>query len=131
MNGKEIADKKKISTASVSKTLKNVNSRIEELLKSAASSNKIKLDILSSKQGYARGYSPPLKIRVYITYSPANGIQLWYDHKGSCEMCEVLNGCRDLLIKEFKEREIEIPHKAIRPSDLSALLFSKIEGRLE
>jgi hypothetical protein len=131
MNGKEIAEKKNIATATVSKSLKEANFRIQDLLKSTARSNKIQLDIISPKLGYGRGYSPTLKLRVYITYSPVNGIQVWYDHQGECEMCEELNGCRLLLVQEFKERNLKIPHKAVRPTELSALLFSKIEGMLK
>jgi hypothetical protein len=131
MKGNEIAEKKDITTASVSKSLKEANSRIDDLLKNSAKANKIKLEILSPKLGYARGYAPALKLRVYITYSPVNGIQVWYDHQGACEMCEELNGCRHSLLQEFKERSLDVPSKTIRPSDLSALLFTKIEGMLE
>ncbi|MHA2095433.1 MAG: hypothetical protein ACW98F_12510 [Candidatus Hodarchaeales archaeon] len=131
MNGKEIAKKKEITTASVSKSLKEANSRIDDLLKNTARSNKVQLDLISPKLGYARGYAPALKLRVYITYSPINGIQVWYDHQGECEMCEELNGCRQSLLQEFKERNLNVPSKTIRPTDLSAVLFTKIEGMLE
>ncbi|UCG70620.1 MAG: hypothetical protein JSV09_06275 [Thermoplasmata archaeon] len=130
MIGNEIAETKAITTATVSKSLKEAKDRIANLLKNTARSNKVKLDLISPKLGYARGYSPTLKLRVYITYSPINGIQVWYDHQGECAMCEELNGCKQALFQEFKEREIEIPSKTMPPTDLSAFLFTQIEGRL-
>ena len=129
--GTKIAERKGISTASVSKNLNEANSRIKGLLDNTAKSNKIQLDLISPKLGYARGYSPALKMRIYITYSPVNGIQVWYDHQGECEMCEELNSCRESLIQEFKERNLEVPPETSRPADASALLFKKIEGMLE
>ncbi|MFW9995534.1 MAG: hypothetical protein ACFFD4_26085 [Candidatus Odinarchaeota archaeon] len=131
MNGNEIAENKAITTASVSKSLKEANSRIDDLLRNTARSNKVQLELISPKLGYARGYAPALKMRVYITYSPVNGIQVWYDHEGECEMCEELNGCRQALILEFRERNLEVPPETMRPADASALLFKKIEGMLE
>ncbi len=130
LNGREIAEKKGISRATVSKNLKHANNRVKSLLQNAAQMNKIHLDLLNEKLGYARGYNHIFKLQVHITYSPVNGIHVWYDHKGVCENCEDFVSCRKVLLQEFQERNLQVPHTAIRPTDLSDLLFQQIEASL-
>ncbi|MFX0092492.1 MAG: hypothetical protein ACFFBD_12080 [Candidatus Hodarchaeota archaeon] len=127
ITGIQIAKLKKISRASVSKTLKEANERIKTLLDNAARMNKIHLELLSAELGFARGYSHVFKVRAYITYSPINGVNVWYEHEGICEDCEDFTSCRKLLIQEFKERNLSVPTNVLRPTILGEILFQKIE----
>jgi transcriptional regulator len=129
--GREIAKKLKADPGYVSRSLKKANERIKELIKNAARMNKIKLDLLNEALGLARGHSHMFNIRAYITYSPVNGVQVWYDHEGDCMTCEEFAECKAGLIQEFKERNLEIPSPTIQPTDLSELLVKKIEELLE
>lgn len=130
LTGREIAQRKKVSPAFVSKTLKRTNNLIKDLLENSARTNKIKIELLSEKLGFARGMSHVFNVKAYITFSPENGVQIWYDHKGDCGSCEEFAECRAGLIQEFKERNIRIPHSKLRPTDLSELLMKKIEEML-
>lgn len=100
------------------------------MLENAARMNKIRLDLLSPELGFARGKSLIFKTRVYITYSPINALQVWYDHKGECEGCEEFGECRRGILQEFKERNLAIPNPALRPTDLIELLVKTLEGRV-
>ncbi|MFW9994724.1 MAG: hypothetical protein ACFFD4_21960 [Candidatus Odinarchaeota archaeon] len=131
LTGREIAGKKDVSPAFVSKTLKQTNKLVKDLLENAARMNKIKLDLLSEELGFARGKSHVFKVKAYITFSPENGVQVWYDHEGECASCGEFGHCRDVLLLEFKERNIDVPSPTLRPTDLGELLFKKLEELVE
>ena len=126
-SGRIIAKEKEVSPAFVSKTLKEANKRIQDLIANQANSNKIRVDLLDVELGYAIGYSKMLNVKAYITFSPMNGVQVWYEHKGDCASCELLNTCRNVLIQEFKERGIKIENDTLAPTDLGEILFQELE----
>ena len=129
-SGREIAKEIEVDPAFVSRSLKEANKRIMGLLKEAGKMNKIKLNLIDGELGYARGHSHIFNISAYITFSPINGLQVWYEHKGDCTSCEEFVECRTALLQEFKERSIKIQNPTMSPTELSDLLFSKIEERL-
>lgn len=132
LKGKEIAERKNVTTGFVSKTLMDANERIRGLLENAAHMNKITVEILSEEVGFLRGKSAMLGgIRCYITFSPRNGVQVWYEHKGECSECEKYAMCRDILLQEFKERDIPLKSPTLRPTDLTDLLFQHLEEEAE
>ncbi|MHA2305714.1 MAG: hypothetical protein ACXACU_10000 [Candidatus Hodarchaeales archaeon] len=130
LKGGEIAKQIKVDPAFVSRSLKETNKRIERLLKDAGKMNKIKLNLTNGELGFARGHSYIFNVPAFITFSPINGLQVWYEHKGECTNCEEFAECRTVLLQEFKERNIQVPEPSLRPTDLSDLLLKKIEERL-
>ncbi|MFW9993025.1 MAG: hypothetical protein ACFFD4_13360 [Candidatus Odinarchaeota archaeon] len=131
LTGEEIAKKENVTPGFVSKTLKETNKRIKGLLENAARMNKITLEILNEELGIARGHSHVLNMQVFITYSPVNGVQVWYEHEGDCVSCKQFSECREALIQEFKERNLPVPSPTLRPTDLSDILLEKIAEMLE
>ncbi|MFX0051729.1 MAG: hypothetical protein ACFFAJ_11485 [Candidatus Hodarchaeota archaeon] len=131
LTGREIAIKRSITPGMVSKTLTEANKRVKALLQNAAYMNKITLDITSPEYGYARGKSHMLGVNGYITYSPKNGVQVWYDHKGDCVQCDKYPQCRESILQEFKERNIKIENPTLRPTDLVEILLTTVERMLE
>ncbi len=126
-SGTKIAKHKEVTPAFVSKAVKEANKRITTILQETARSNKITLDLLSSELGFARGFSRMFNLKSYITFSPENSVQVWYDHKGDCATCEDYDGCRKHLIQEYKERNIPIKNPLQRPTDLGEHLFKTLE----
>jgi hypothetical protein len=126
LTGREIAKRIDVDPGYISRSLKLANKRIKGILEESARMNKIKLKFINSELGFAHGHSHFFNISAYITFSPKNGFQVWYEHKGDCTSCEEFNDCRETLIQEFKERNIRIPNASLRPTDLSDLLFNKI-----
>jgi hypothetical protein len=127
LTGKEIAAQKGVTPGFVSKTLTEANQRIKGLLENAAHMNKITIDLMNEKLGFARGQSHMFNVRCYITFSPKNSVQVWYEHKGDCVSCEKYTLCREILLQEFKERNLPIEKPSMRPTDLVDLLFQKLE----
>ncbi|MFX1424509.1 MAG: hypothetical protein ACFFB2_19490 [Promethearchaeota archaeon] len=131
LTGREIAERIDVDPGYVSRSIKEANKRIRGMLEEAARMNKIKLVFINSELGIAQGHSHIFNISAHITFSPKNGLQVWYEHKGDCTSCEEFSDCRETLIQEFKERKIKIPNKSLRPTDLSDLLFKKIKEMSE
>ncbi|MFX1512321.1 MAG: hypothetical protein ACFFCQ_07030 [Promethearchaeota archaeon] len=127
LTGREIAKRKKVSPAFVSKTLKRTNRLIKDLLENAARMNKIKLDLMNEELGFARGMSHVFNVKAYLTFSPENGVNVWFEHKGECGSCEEFGHCRQTLLLEFKERNIKVRNPTLQPTDLGELLFKKLE----
>jgi hypothetical protein len=131
LTGREISKRIGVDPGFVSRSLKESNKRIKALFEDSARVNKIKLNYINSEMGIARGHSNIFNISTHITFSPKNGLQMWYKHKGDCTSCEEYSDCREALIQEFKERNIKIPNESLRPTDLSDLLFKKIMETIE
>ena len=130
LSGREIAAKKDVTPGMVSKTLSEANNRIKALLQNAARMNKITIKVISPELGYARGVSHMFDVNAYITYSPDNGVQVWYDHEGRCVQCEKYSFCRESILQEFKERNIKVEDPHLRPTDLVEKLLTILEERL-
>ena len=128
VSGRKIAKEKEVTPAFVSKTLKEASKRIENLMLDHARANKIKLDLVNIELGFARGFSKMLNVKAFITFSPSNGVQVWYEHKGECASCELLDTCRSFLKIEFDERNIKLESETLAPTDLGEKLFDKLEA---
>ena len=129
--GREIARKENVTPGFVSNTLKEADNRIKTLIEITAKSNKIALSLINEELGFAIGFSNVFNIKAHITFSPVNGVQVWYEHKGECASCSDLEHCRNTLIQEFKERGIKIDNSTCQPTDLCDILLSEIENRIE
>ena len=127
ISGKKIAKKKEISPAFVSKAFVEAKKRIRSLLEETAKSNKITLSIINESIGFAKGFNHTFNVESYITFSPKNGIQVWYDHEGECTVCERYGQCRKIILQEYKERNIKIVDPQLRPTDLGRHMFRILE----
>jgi len=127
ISGKKIAEQKDVSTAFVSKSFVEAKKRIRSLLEETAKSNKITLSLINESIGFASGHSHMFNVKSFITFSPKNGFQVWYDHEGDCVSCERFGQCRKVLLKEFAERNIELNNPHLRPTDLGKQLFTILE----
>ncbi|MHA1979198.1 MAG: hypothetical protein ACW98I_20015 [Candidatus Hodarchaeales archaeon] len=127
----EIAEQKKVTQGFVSKSLGEANERVRGLIENAAHMNKISIDVLSDKLGYARGQSHMFDVPAYITYSPRNGVQVWYEDKGECVTCEKYDFCRTVILQEFKERNLKLTNPTLKPTQLIEVLIKKLEEMIE
>jgi hypothetical protein len=127
ISGEKIAKQKEVSPAFVSKAFVEAKKRIKSLLEETAKSNKITLSLINESIGFAKGFNHTFNVESYITFSPKNGIQVWYDHEGECTVCERYGQCRKILLQEYKERDIKIENPQLRPTDLGKQLFKILE----
>ena len=127
-----IGRKLDITRQTVHKALNVANQKILEALEETAKINGIEIQAVSPAQGYLTGYSPHFSTGAFVTYSPSNGIQIWYEHEGDCKKCSRAKECRDALLDEAKERKIDFGKDVDKmlPSKLAQALFSKIKGEM-
>ncbi|MFX1560574.1 MAG: hypothetical protein ACFFBL_08290 [Promethearchaeota archaeon] len=126
----DIAREFKVSRPFVSKAQRVAEERIGQLLKHAASVNRIKIRHMSSEYGFAVGYCSTNQMNTFILYSPTIGVQTWFDHEGECGSCAELSECTDTLTQLSDEWKIPLKGKKT-PSDMAAHLFKTIMGRLK
>jgi len=126
-----IARKLDVTRQTVHKALNVAKSKVYMALEEAAKLNRIKIRTIDAAQGILVGYSQEFKTATIITFSARNGVQAWYRHEGDCENCDQLQVCREMLLAEAKDRNIQLPEDAnsMLPSKLTDILFSKITGK--
>jgi hypothetical protein len=126
----DIARKLEVTRQTVHKALDIANLKVYTALQEAARINKIKIEVIDPARGILLGFSPDFKTKALITFSMRNGIQVWYKHEGNCENCDQLQVCKEMLLAEAKDRNIQLPESAnsMLPSKLAEILFSTIMG---
>ena len=128
MSQAEVSRKIGVTPQTTNKTFNVIDSKISRALTDAAQLHRLDIRQIDIKNGYLLGYSPTWRTEVLITFSVANGIQVWYKGEGDCSECSKLESCRQMLIRESEERGIPLPRERIRvnPSLLADNLFKSI-----
>lgn len=126
----EIAEELNVSRPFISKEQRIAEARIKKLIQHAASTNRIRINKMSTRYGIATGYCAASQTDTYILYSPSIGLQTWYAHKGDCDGCGDYPKCEATLTTLAKEWDIPIPSD-LAPTDLAILLFETIMRRLK
>jgi len=124
----EISREMGITRQTVNKTLSAVDSKVHKALLEAAQLNRITINRVDSEKGFLLGRSPTLGTDVLITFSDANGMQVWYKGEGRCSECDWRESCKQKLLTEAEVRGISLPEnvEAMHPSKLADCLFKKI-----
>lgn len=132
-NEASIGRKLDITRQTVHKALNVANKKILQSLEETARINRIEIQNVSPTQGYLTGYSPHFDTEAFVTYSPNNGIQIWYEHEGNCKKCSRIKECRSTLLEEAKDRNLDLGKdlNKIFPSKLAKTLFSMIKGEIK
>jgi len=121
----EVSRKIGVTPQTTNKTFNAIDAKISRALTDAAQLHRLDIHGIDPKKGFLLGYSPTWKKDVLVTFSVANGIQVWYKGEGDCSDCSKLESCRQALIRESEERGIPLPRdKAkVSPSHLADNLF--------
>jgi hypothetical protein len=128
-----IGRKLDITRQTVHKALNVANMKLLQALEETAKMNKIEIKTISTTYGYLVGYSPHFNTRAFVTYSPKNGIQICYPNQGNCKKCKRANKCREIFLKEVRDREMEFDEdiSQMPPSEIAQALFSITESGKE
>ena len=128
----QIASKLEVSRQAIHKTLHKANNKVHEALLDTAEVNKLDVKVVNSEKGFLVGYSPGFRSRVFLTYSPKNKVQLWYEHQGQCEGCQRWEECSQRLIEIAKEWEVDLTEEesSMPPTLLAEKLFTGVEERV-
>lgn len=125
-----IAQELDVSRALVSKAQRIAEDRIEKILLYTASANRIKVQHISPRYGFAVGHSPANKSKTYIVYSPTLGTQVWSTHEGDCANCNEKSVCEGILNTLATEWALPIPSD-LPPTDAVEKLFITLMRRLK
>jgi hypothetical protein len=87
---------------------------------------------LDATKGVLLGYSPSTKNKVIVTFSAINGVQTWHHEHPDCGLCEWVERCKNRLIEEATERNVELSDEVrdLPPSKLALHIFSQIVPEL-
>ncbi len=126
----EVSRKIGVTPQTTNKTFNAIDAKISRALTDAAQLHRVDIRIIDPRKGFLLGYSSTWKTDVLVTFSAANGIQVWYKGEGGCSECTNLESCRQALIRESEERGIPLPRDKARisPSHLADNLFKGIMG---
>jgi transcriptional regulator len=124
----DISRKEEISRQSVHIILDVAREKISQALKEAAEVNRIEIEQMDVMKGVLVGQSLEFGHKVVVTYSPSNGIRIWYAHDDDCRECKLDRSWVKIILKEAQERHIELSDAELRlaPHKLAKLIFSKI-----
>jgi len=125
-----IARELKVTRQTVHKALDIANSKVQTSLEETAKINRIRIEKMDPVMGILVGYSTHFKTKALVTFSARNGVQIWYKHEGDCGSCEQLQTCREHLLSEAEERNVQLQENSavMLPSELAKTLFTKLTG---
>ena len=124
----EVSRELNISRQSVHIMLNAAQSKIFQALHEAAEVNRIQVRHLDAEKGILFGHSQELNHKVVITYSPKNGVRIWYAHDEECEECLIDKEWVRIILDEAKERGIRLSKEELQlsPPKLARTIFKKI-----
>ena len=107
-------------------TLDKVDKKIDQAFNEAADSNNLVVKKIDLVEGFMEAYSPAHRIPVFVSFSKANGLKIWYFHEGDCRECEQEASCLRYLRSEAEERGIKLlDHEwDLSPTILALKIFS-------
>jgi hypothetical protein len=76
-------------------------------------------------EGIMNAYSPAHRLPVVVSFSKANGINVWYLYEGNCRGCHLEGTCRRTLENEAEERGVSLTpvDKLSTPTQLASMIF--------
>jgi hypothetical protein len=124
----EVSRKIGVTPQTTNKTFNAIDTKMSRALTDAAQLHRLNIHRIDLKNGFLLGHSPTWTADVLVTFSVANGIQVWYKGEGDCSECTSIESCRQSLIRESEERKISLPRdkSKMNPSNLADNLFKVI-----
>lgn len=124
----DISRREEISRQSVHIILDVAQEKVSQALQEAADINRIEVKHVDFSRGILFGKSLEFGHKVVITYSPSNGIRIWYAHDDDCQECKLDKSWVRVILKEAEERRIEVNEDELQlpPHKLARLVFSKM-----
>jgi DNA-binding XRE family transcriptional regulator len=118
-----------VSRQAIHKAYHNIDEKIEQAFIEAAETNNLEVKTLNLVDGVMSAYSPAHDLPVIVSLSKCNGLKVWYMYEGNCETCSLEKTCRETLIAEAEEREIELQStdQLIPPTRLAKKIFQRYQ----
>ena len=116
-----------ISRQAVSRALLLMDEKIEATLREMAQANQIAVEKINAERGILIGRSVPFQAAAIIFVSEKHGVQVWYEHEGTCGTCQRYTECVELLWDYAAELGIRIK-KTADPTKMAEELFGKVKA---
>ena len=116
-----------ISRQAVSRALLLMDEKIEATLREMAQANQIAVEKINAERGILIGRSVPFQAAAIIFVSEKHGVQVWYEHEGTCSTCQRYTECVELLWDYAAELGIRIK-KTADPTKMAEELFGKVKA---
>ena len=135
---REIADKYKDeawSPSYVSRVLNRARKKIAKTLKEHAISHRLDIEGLLDYKGLLIGFDYQANAEVYMVYTEALGIIVWYRHESYagklCPECPKEGECREALDAVMEEYSLELrpDEKKLYMTEQSTAIFSKLAAK--
>ena len=130
LNLSQIARMLGVSRQAVSKVLIQADKVVRRTLVEVAQSYKITVYRVDHDRGLLSGFSKALNSPVLITYSPQNGVNVWYRNNGSCADCDMQQECREKILSEARRLGIPEDSLAGEGGDVRSQPPAKLAERL-
>jgi predicted transcriptional regulator len=108
-----------ITRQSVSKTLIRADVAVRDIMLEAAEAYKIDVYRVNEEKGILSGHSRALGSRIFMTFSPSEGLNVWYRDGKGCAGCEKEGRCRQVILDEAER--LGIPSGDLAPPGVDPL----------
>lgn len=132
----EIADENPDWTpAYASRVLNRAREKITKALKDHAKSHRLDVESLQDYKGLLIGFDYQANAQVFIIYTEAEGVVVWYRHESYaeklCPMCPKEAECRETLDTILREYNIELrpDEEELHMTRQSTAIFTKLAAK--
>jgi len=128
----DIARRLNVSRQAINQLAQKIPERVTAALQDAAKLEGVEARHLDTSRGILLGWSRDSQTEAVITLNREAGLRVWYKHNlGQCKICPDRRQCKSSLLRSVEDLGVSLTRqeKALEPSKLSSLVFSRALGR--
>jgi len=109
-----------------------IDEKMRRALTEAAQTYRLDVRRIDTVNGILEAYSHAYDSPVIVSFSKANGVQVWFLYEGRCDNCGQSQECSRILKAEAEERGVKLTEEdlQLQPTELGRRIFSIITRRL-
>ena len=114
-----------VSRQAINKAYRIIDQKVEQAFMEASDANHLEPRTVNPVEGIMEAYSPAHRLPVFVSFSKANGVKVWYLYEGNCRDCHLESSCRRTLENEAEERGVSLTavDKLRAPAQLASMIF--------
>jgi hypothetical protein len=114
-----------VTRQAINKAYRIIDQKVEQAFMEAADVNHLEPRTVNLVEGIMDAYSPAHRLPVFVSFSKANGVKVWYLYEGNCRECHLESSCRRTLENEAEERGVSLTavDRLRTPTQLASMIF--------
>ncbi|HEX9914960.1 MAG TPA: hypothetical protein VGB32_08575, partial [Candidatus Bathyarchaeia archaeon] len=114
-----------VSRQAINKAYRIIDQKVEQAFMEAADATHLEPRTVNLVEGIMDAYSPAHRLPVFVSFSKANGVKVWYLYEGNCRECHLEGSCRRTLENEAEERGVSLTavDRLRTPTQLASMIF--------